>query len=207
MVGFADLKEAKLKSPLFLLLLMLWLSGCGGAAQTPPSPQALALQATPTPRSRPTLPPTWTPTFTPTPAPPTLTRTSTPTPTLTLTPGPQDICKAFWAVTDLTSFNGASGMDFFPVDRTIALFIYTNAPENSVRFFAVHALTGENRVIDIPGGQINGLDLPLNLFPHLGQYNWSLVVNNAAFGEICQRSGSFVIVGRESTRGQERTIH
>jgi hypothetical protein len=47
---------------------------------------------------------------------------------------------------------------------------------------------------------------PIKDMQGVGQYDWSLSVQTPGYGELCKQTGTFIVVGRESTRAEERTI-
>ena len=65
---------------------------------------------------------------------------------------------------------------------------------------------GENRGADGPGGQANIRQLPSKNRPSTGQYDWTLVVQSEAYGDMCAQSGWFIAAGRNSTRAEEERI-
>lgn len=160
---------------LFFLCLALALTACA----TPAPPTATD---TPTPITRATLPPPWTPTFTPSPAPPTATDTPTqPPPTLAAA----DICDGF-EVTQRFS-DGAR----FAHDADIPLFFGVAAVDVTVRFVATQRYTGENLGIEVPGGQMFGMNLAVARLPGHGLYDWRVSVFSPVYGDICARAGYF----------------
>jgi hypothetical protein len=150
-----------------------------------------------TPDGRPTLPPTWTPTFTPTPAPPTATITPTLTPTVTETLSAQAICDNFFTTTNLDSG------DIFAWDNTITLYVDNVPSDVSVSFMMTHHFSGENRGVNMPGGQGSIVQLLVKNLPQTGQYDWTLVIESPEYGDICAQDGWFIAAGRNSTRPEE----
>lgn len=151
------------------------------------------------PLFRATLPPTWTPTFTPT---PTLTPTSTPvTPTPTLTPIPAlaDVCAAF-----VVNASIPLGYPFAWDDKlTLLLGTPLTAARDpatgivdsalTVRFLATNLLTGRNQGIELSGGQVAIVELPLNKLPEPGIYTWMIAVYGDTLGERCVQRGLFFV--------------
>jgi len=140
-----------------------------------------------------TLPPTWTPTFTPTSLPPTLTPTITPTPSPIPTSSAESICAGFKLLDEFDSGKP------FPWDGAIAFYMSSDAPEVVIRFVAIHRSTGENQGAQFPGGQTIIAELPINLLPHPGLYDWTLSVYSETFGDLCEREGTFVVLRPEAT--------
>ncbi len=181
------------------------LAACGRA----PTPQVTAEAVQPSPSNtfiRPTLPPTWTATFTPTPAPPTATPTVTPTPSATPTSSPQDICKTFFFVSNLTGLSSSSTLLFLKQDAQITMVGGTNSTDDKVHFEAVNRISQKQDGADLPGGGMLGVNFPVKSLPGTGQYDWTVVVQDPNYGDLCKQGGTFVVVSRESTRPEERSV-
>jgi hypothetical protein len=98
-------------------------------------------------------------------------------------------------------------MVYLNEDGQITLLAGTNAPEHVARFVTVYRPSGAEQHTDIPGGSMAEVIFPIKNMQGIGQYDWSLSVQTPAYGELCKQTGTFIVVGRESTRAQERTIH
>jgi len=147
---------------------------------------------------RATLPLPWTETYTPLPS---ATFTATPvTPTVTLTPVPSlaDLCASFEVTPSFA--DGHS----FGWDDTIILFFGTTLqtvrdPDTqavvplTVRFLATHPLSGENLGAQLDGGQVFGMELPINSLPRPGYYTWKAWVEGDGIGERCVHQGFFFV--------------
>ena len=161
-------------APIILLL---------GAACTPgitPTP-TITPSVTPTARFsthegpivRATLPPTWTPTPTPLP-----TETFTPTPvTPTLTPSPipdlASLCPSVQVISSFADGHVFQWSDtievFFGTPLTAVADPDTGAPiPLTVRFLATHSASGENLGVQLDGGEVFGMELPVDQLPHPG---------------------------------------
>ncbi len=70
----------------------------------------------------------------------------------------------------------------------------SDAPEVVIRFVATHRATGENQGAQFPGGQTIIAELPVNLLPHAGLYNWELSIYSETYGDLCPREGTFVVL-------------
>lgn len=183
--------------------LFLLLAACNPRS---PAPTAISVSLSETPQpSRATLPLTWTPTFTATALPPTVTRTPTSTPTVAPTLSAEDVCRDFWVVSNLNT-KPDSPPRFFNGGSIITVLVYTTSADDTPRFVAKNHATGEARGMDIVGGQTTAGQIAASQLPGTGQYDWTLSVQSAAYGEICQQAGTFFITGRESTREEENTI-
>ena len=168
----------------FLLAVAVLLGACSPSAPAPSATPGLfpTLDDTPQPA---TLPPTWTPTFTPSPAPPTATPTlpPSPTPAPTLTAG--ETCERFELLYEIPP------RKVFRWHQVIPFAITLDAPDVTVRFVATHRATGENQGIQLEGQESYLFEFPVNLLPRPGLYDWELVVQSAAYGDLCQREGVF----------------
>lgn len=49
------------------------------------------------------------------------------------------------------------------------------------------------------------IQIPLNWLEAPGQYDWTIAVESAQYGELCAKSGSFILAGRNSTRAEEQS--
>lgn len=178
-----------------------------GAACSPPVTPTPTTVTTPTPTSRlsthegtlvrATLPPTWTQTPTLT---PTATLTPTPvTPTATLTPVPSldELCDSF-----TINYPFADGHTFQWND-TIAMLFGTTLTAVvdpgagmpvpiTVRWLATHRQSGENLGVELGGGEIFALELPVSRLPRPGTYDWTVGVYGAG-GAQCVHEGAFVV--------------
>ena len=176
----------------------MWLAACGStsapfATQTTVSTET----AVPTSRyatlaapvQRASLPPTWTPAPTNTPVTPPPSRTATDTRTPSPTRTVDDLCAGFSA--EIPFEDG----HLFPADGTIALIVISDTPDSSVIFYAQHRRSGENRGVEMPGGQANAMELSAAVLPQSGRYDWRLYLDSPIYGEICERSGYFIVLG------------
>jgi hypothetical protein len=91
----------------------------------------------------------------------------------------------------------------FETDDKIAFLVETQRWEVVVRFLAVHRRTGENRGIQIPGGQFVLAEMPVTLLPLPGLYDWTVSVHHDELGDFCQQGGYFFV--SESTPDTETT--
>jgi len=66
----------------------------------------------------------------------------------------------------------------------------------TVRFQAVHRLSGKNLGFEAPGGQGIILTLPMNRLPQPGLYDWTMTVFSPAFGSPCPGLKGYFIVGQ-----------
>lgn len=151
-----------------------------------PTPPPVVVRVTPVAPGA--LPPTWTPTFTPSPLPP----SSTPTTTLTATPAPTEsaeaICEGFRLIYEFDNRKP------FTWEGAIPLMFEIQSSEVVVRFLAVHRRSGENKGVELPGGQTLIANFPVNLLPAPGLYDWRLSVISETYGELCQQNGTFVVL-------------
>ncbi|MBC6935041.1 MAG: hypothetical protein DWB42_04310 [Chloroflexi bacterium] len=165
------------------------LAACGAPAALPTPTATLVV--------RPTLPPAWTLTPTPTRPPP----TATPNPTLTPTLDSQAICDGLWVQTNLEDGR------LLAWDAFVTLFASLPSTDAALRLLVVHGVTGEKRGIDLPGGEMTGIQIPVKvLLPGPGRYDWTLTLSTASEQDFCPRGGWFVVAGRESTRAEERKV-
>jgi hypothetical protein len=138
----------------------------------------------PDPAQRATLPPTWTPTFTPT---STLTPTPTLTPTITPTLTREQACADF-EVVDL-----GTGRRYYPYNATFALLFSTPLDGVTAQFFAVHRLSGIGVGLpDIERVDGNALNLPMEILPRHGLYDWRLELVDGDDEILCTQRGLFV---------------
>ncbi len=63
----------------------------------------------------------------------------------------------------------------------------------SVRFLATNLFTGRNQGIELSGGQVAIVELPLSKLPGPGVYTWKIAVYGDTMGERCLRHGLFFI--------------
>jgi hypothetical protein len=181
---------------------LLLIAACsGGAPSSRPLAAVPTLTRTPvTPAPRGTLPPTWTPTPTRTPAPPTDTPTPQPSPSATPTLSAADLCQSLWLVTNLRA-DGIYGWE-----DTITVLVSLPAADAKLQFrFKPHE-RGEERGVDLPGGQSIGWQVKIRDLPKAGQYDWRISVATEQYGEICVQSGFFLATSQESTRAEENSI-
>ncbi len=153
---------------------------------------------------RATLPPTWTPTPSPL---PTRTFTATPiTPTATETPAPtlNSLCESFQFV------SGFADGHLFQSSDTLEIIYGTpisavRDPDTGalvpliVRFLATHPRSGENLGVQLDGGQIFGMELPVDQLPHPGFYTWRLAVSGDGIADQCVHTGYFFVAGANAT--------
>jgi len=151
----------------------------------PPSTPAPSITPLPTTIIRGTLPPTWTPTNTNTPLPPSETNTPHPTLTPTATLGPDNICDGF----DLY-FPFPNG-DRFGWDKVVPYTIQSGRTDVVIQLQIVHRRTGEQVGGEIPGGQFAILQMPVNILPHPGLYDWTITVHSDELGDFCAQEGYF----------------
>jgi hypothetical protein len=203
---------SRFAAPLVALLIC---AACSGTAT--PTPTA-TLSPTPTlhlsthagPLVRATLPPTWTETPTSHP-----TRTFTPSPvipTVTLTPVPNlaELCASFsvdyefpdghtfrWGDTITMLFGTTLSAVRDPVTQTVVPL--------TVRWLATHPLSSENLGIELAGGQLFGMELPVSRLPRPGYYQWKAAVYGEGIGEQCQQTGYFFVYRDESEATDEAT--
>ncbi|MBI5670599.1 MAG: hypothetical protein HZC41_21610 [Chloroflexi bacterium] len=169
------------------------LAACAPAQLPTPTPSA-------TPIVLPTLPPTWTPTPSFTPVSPLPTFTPTPTPTLAPTLAAASLCESFYTDTNLNRRR------IFARDMHITLLAQSPAPDVTIRFMAVHHVTGANKGVDMPGGGMTGFQLPVRQLPGTGRYDWTIRIVSPVYGEICEREGWFLVARLESTRAEEAEV-
>ena len=91
-------------------------------------------------------------------------------------------------------FNSAydRGETFEP-DEKIAFSVEVQRPDVVVRFLAVHRLTGENRGIQIPGGQYVLAEMSVSRLPLPGLYDWTASVHHEELGDFCTQEGYFFV--------------
>ncbi|MBC7812526.1 MAG: hypothetical protein H7175_15335 [Burkholderiales bacterium] len=174
----------------------MWLAACGNPSApnttqtTLPTETLFSRYVTiAAPVQRATLPPIWTPAHTNTPVTPPPTRTPTDTPPPSPTRTADDLCAGFSAEI------GFEDGHLFAADSTIALIVISDAPDSSVIFYAEHHRSGDNRSVEMPGGQMIGMELDAAVLPHSGRYDWRLYLDSPVYGEICERSGYFIVLG------------
>jgi hypothetical protein len=63
----------------------------------------------------------------------------------------------------------------------------------TVRWLATHRQSGENLGLEVSGGQLFGMELPVSCLPHPGFYDWTVAVYSAVIGERCAHSGTFFV--------------
>jgi hypothetical protein len=88
----------------------------------------------------------------------------------------------------------------FAWEGGIPIMAGTEANDVVVRFNAVHRDSGESRLVELPGGQIVVAELPANLLPHVGVYDWILNVYSERYGDLCTRTGTFVVLSPRDER-------
>jgi hypothetical protein len=133
---------------------------------------------------RPTLPPTWTPTFTPT---ATDTPTITPTPSITPTLTATEACERFQANTLIPEKR------YYAYTDTFSLIFGTDIPAVTADFIAAHRVGTEAvGLFDIERVDINTINIPINVLPRHGLYDWSLALVDADERVLCERSGVFI---------------
>jgi hypothetical protein len=192
----------RLPAAFFALIL---LAACTSAITPTPAPPTQTLAPTSRfsthvgPVVRETLPPTWTQTPTPL---PTFTATATPvTPTATATPAPSlaDLCSSF------TLEHAIANGQVFRWTDTLTMVIGTplraiTDPESealiplTVRFLARNPLDGENLGVQLPGGQVAIMELPIYQLPEPGFYLWNAAVHGEGIGEQCAQGGWFAVL-------------
>lgn len=183
--------RALLKACLFVAVLIAT-SACGTTNSKPPTtPTRSSLATISAPAGRATLPPTWTPSFTP---PPSATFTDTPTPSVTPTPSAQAICDGFSVLYEIRPGEP------FAWEGGIPIIAGTDINEAVMRFNAVHRNTSDAKLVELPGGQVVVAELPTNLLPHPGLYDWTLSVYSEIYGEICARSGTLIALSPRAER-------
>lgn len=179
---------------LFFAALLATLCACGSANPAPTAtdtPTQSLFSTMIAPPARSTLPPTWTPSFTPLPS---ATFTLTPTPSLTPTLTAADICDGFKVLYEL------SPGEQFAWEGGIPILAGTEADDVVIRFNAVHQQTGESKLVEIPGGNMVVAELPANLLPQPGLYDWTLSVYSETYGDLCARSGTFIVLSPSEQR-------
>ncbi len=153
---------------------------------------------------RATLPPTWTPTPTPLPT-RTLTPTPvTPTPTASPVPSLADLCDSLQVVSGFDDGHVFQWTDtievFFGTPLTDVADPKTGAPiALTVRFLATHSASGENLGAQLAGGQIFGMELPVDQLPQPGDYTWQIAISGDGIDDQCLHSGSFSVLPPEAT--------
>jgi hypothetical protein len=135
-----------------------------------------------------TLPPTWTPTFTPSPAPPTITPTPTLSPTAVPTLTAAEICEGF------TLFYEIPERRVYRREHAIPFVFSIAAPDVVVSWQAVHRRTGQGNRMGLTGGRTYLFDYAVNTLAQPGLYDWTLHVDSPVYGEICARSGTFIVL-------------
>jgi hypothetical protein len=166
----------------------------------PPSPTETALYSTHVGALvRATLPATWTETPTPT---ATLTPTATPvTPTATPTTVPQlaDLCSSLTVSAQFSSgstfhWNNVIVMALgTPLTAVLDPVTHQSIPL-TVRFLALNLLTQQNQGVQINGGLVALMELPVSHLPGPGLYMWKVAVYGDGIGEQCARQGFFLVV-------------
>ena len=188
--------------------LIVILAICAACASTPSPTPATPTQPTWTatlplsthagPLLRATLPATWTETPTAT---DTLTPTATPvTPTATATQVPQlaDLCPSLTVSAQFA--NGST----FHWNKTIVMTLGTpltavldpvsgKTDNLTVRFLAVNLLTRQNLGVQLNGGLVAFMELPIHELPGPGFYSWKVAVYGDSIGERCTQGGFFVV--------------
>ncbi len=145
---------------------------------------------------RATLPPSWTPSFTPPPSP---TPTATPvTPTLTPTDVPSfaSLCDSFDLTYDyedghVFGWNDAIALVFGTQIASVRDPATQNVISLTVRFLATQDSSGENQGVQLVGGQVYAIELPVHLLPGPGDYTWKVAVYGDGIGENCLHTGRF----------------
>jgi hypothetical protein len=160
-------------------------AACSSAVTPSPIPVTRTPPFTPI---RATFPPTWTPTDTGTPYPPTETNTPAPTLPPTATIGPEQIEEICDNFTFTREFDDGEN---FGWDKVIGFIVETQRTDVVVRFLAVHRATGDNQGVQLPGGQLVLVELPVNLLPSPGIYDWTISVHHNLAGDFCTQSGYF----------------
>lgn len=117
-----------------------------------------------------------------------------------------DICENYFLVTNLQGLRGASPILFFTQNSDINLIVSTNTTDVKVHFVAVNRVSRNENGTDIPGGTMLGVNFPVKYLPGFGQFDWTLTVQSPIYGDLCKKSGTFYVVGRDSTREEENTI-
>lgn len=173
-------------------LLLIALAACSNPTPQLPATTTQSPFATiSAPAARSTLPPTWTPSFTP---PPSATFTDTPTPSQTPTPSARSICAGLSVLYEIENNQR------FAWEGGIPIIAGTDINETVIRFNAVHRQSGAARLVELPGGQMVMAELPTNLLPRPGFYDWTLSVYSEPYGEICERSGTLVALAPADER-------
>ncbi len=178
------MKSFLIAATALILTVAVLLGACSPSALTPSATPGLFPTLDDTPQAA-TLPPTWTPTFTPSPAPPTATPTLPPSPTPAPTLTAEEICERLELLYEIPPRKVYRWAQVIPFALTL------DAPEVSIRFLATHRATGENQGIQLEGQQSYLFEFPVNLLPRPGLYDWELVIQSAAYGDLCQREGMF----------------
>lgn len=195
------------KTPSRFIAALLVVSLIGAACSPPVTPTpTTATTLTPTSRLsthegtlvRATLPPTWTETPTPL---PTATFTPTPvTPTATLTavPSLDELCDTF-----SVSPGFADGRTFQWSDTITMLFGTTLTAVGdpgagipvplTVRWLATERESGENLGLELAGGEIFAMELPISRLPRPGTYDWTVGVYGTGFDAQCIHEGTFTV--------------
>lgn len=79
------------------------------------------------------------------------------------------------------------------------------APDGvTIRFLAVNHLNPDsNRGVDVPGAALTGFQLPVNLLPGPGIYDWTVSLHTNAYGDICTRGGWFIAIRPQAASTEE----
>ncbi len=88
--------------------------------------------------------------------------------------------------------NLSDGQQFTTAD-SIAMIFGTNRPAGVIRFLARRRGSDKNLGVQAPGGQLFEMQLALARLPGPGTYDWTLAVHVDAYGDLCTRSGWFVL--------------
>lgn len=114
-------------------------------------------------------------------------------------PSADYLCRTFWYLTNLNATVPSGGFLALNDDQKISIYASTNSPNEVVTFELTHRLTGQSDVLDFPGGQMVGLELPVKQMIHTGLYDWKLYVKSTSYGKLCTESGTFLVVRPDPT--------
>ncbi|MFN8449861.1 MAG: hypothetical protein U0521_15070 [Anaerolineae bacterium] len=63
----------------------------------------------------------------------------------------------------------------------------------TVRWLATERTSGENLGVELDGGQMFAMELPISRLPRSGTYDWTVAIYGAGIDAQCTHEGSFVV--------------
>lgn len=160
-----------------------WLAAVVGAL-TVTLVAGLMRLAVPVAAQRATLPPTWTPTFTRT---ATATPSNTPTPTVTPTINPDTFCESELII------DAPDPGQSVPFDGQYRLIVGFRQRGLRATFAAVHRLSEQGILLDLPTPGYYVPDLAAQGLPRTGLYDWTIELSDGAGEVLCTAEGYFFV--------------